>query len=487
MRVAWTTLLTLAAVRLLFHILTNGHYGFHRDELATFDDARHLDWGFVAYPPLTPFLARIGLDVFGTSPAGVRAIPALAQSLVMLVAGWMAALLGGGRRAQVLAALAVAASPVSLAAGHLFQYVSFDLLWGAITLACVIQLLQTDNPRWWIPIGITVGLGLMTRYTIAFLVVGAIAGLLISRRFDIFRTRWFPVAALLTICIALPNLLWQARNDYVSLDFLRSIHERDVRIGRADGFLWKQFLVPANLLTVPLWLAGLWFYFRRPEGSRLRALGWTFVATLLLFAISQARDYYTAPLYPMLLAAGAVLSDRWPKWARGAQWAGVAAGIAVAAAIATPLAPSGTAWFQTAANINGDLREEFGWQELAAQIAQVRDLLPEDERASAAILTDNYGEAGALDLYGGKFGLPGALSRVNSYWLRGYPEERPQTLILVGFRDTLTDKYFMHCEVMGTITNPIRTRNEEFGRVIRVCRDLKLSWKEFWAAIKAWG
>src|ERR1700674_4004951 len=159
-------LLALAAFRLLLHTLTNGQYGFHRDELATLDDARHLDWGYVAYPPFTPFVARLALGLFGSAPAGVRFFTALAQSLAMVVAGLMARELGGSRRAQVVAALAVSVSPISMSAGHLFQYVSFDFLWSVLVVYFVIRLLKSDDKRWWMAVGAAIGLGLMTRYTI---------------------------------------------------------------------------------------------------------------------------------------------------------------------------------------------------------------------------------------------------------------------------------------------------------------------------------
>src|ERR1700691_3562304 len=169
-RSALGILLVLAALLLLLHTLTNGRYGFHRDELATLDDARHLAWGYVAYPPLTPFVARIAVALFGTAPAAVRFFTALAQCVAMVVAGLMARELGGGRGAQIVAALAVSVSPLSMIAGHLFQYVSFDFLWCVLAVYFVIRLLRLGNERWWIAVGTAIGLGLMTRYTIAWLV-----------------------------------------------------------------------------------------------------------------------------------------------------------------------------------------------------------------------------------------------------------------------------------------------------------------------------
>jgi 4-amino-4-deoxy-L-arabinose transferase-like glycosyltransferase len=150
-------LLLLALARLLLHGLTNDQYGFHRDELATLDDARSLAWGYVAYPPLTPFLARLALELFGPSLVGLRLFSALAQSLAMVLAGLMARELGGSRPAQLLSAVAVAVAPLSLIQGSLFQYVSFDNLWWVLLAYQVIRLLKSEDPRWWLGIGAVIG------------------------------------------------------------------------------------------------------------------------------------------------------------------------------------------------------------------------------------------------------------------------------------------------------------------------------------------
>ena len=486
--VALRALTIVAALLLLLHTLTNGQYGFHRDELATLDDARHLAWGYVAYPPLTPFVGRIGLDIFGVTPAGIRFFTALAQAAVVVLGGLIARELGGGAMAQVMAALAVAASPVSLIEGHLLQYVSFDLLWQVLAVYFVIRLLESHNGRWWIGVGAAIGLGLMTRYTMVWFVAGLTAGFLVTPARRLLKNRWLIVGIAVALAICLPNLLWQASHGFMTYDFLRTIHARDIRIGRAAGFLSRQFLIPAAPLTIPLWVAGLYFYFWRPEGKRYRVLGWTFAATLLVFALSRAREYYTAPLYPMLLAAGAVLTDRWPRWARGLVWSGVVISLGLGIAFLLPVAPVGSPWFAASLKVNGDLREEIGWRDLVDRVADIRDRLPSDERADAGILTGNYGEAGAIDLYGPARGLPQALSRANSFWLRGYGDKPPATLIVVGLWPDFVNAHFAKCDSAGMISNRFGVVNEEteYDKYLWVCRGLREPWPEFWRKIKAW-
>src|SRR5580658_6399738 len=236
------------------HLLTNGRYGFHRDELQVLSDARHLDWGFVAYPPLTPFLERIGLGIFGLSLVGLRLFSVIAQAAAVVVTGLMARELGGGRWAQATAALAVAVSPLPLFEGTEFQYTTFDYLWWVLIAYFTIRLLRTGNPRWWLAIGAAVGLGLLTKYSIVFYIAGILAGVVLSRARTFLKSPWFYAGIGLAFLICLPNFLWQLRHEFISYHFLQHIHARDVGQGRADGFLKDQVLICINPFVAPVCL-----------------------------------------------------------------------------------------------------------------------------------------------------------------------------------------------------------------------------------------
>src|ERR1700756_3203259 len=255
-------LLIIAGTIVLVHLLTNSRYGFHRDELQVLSDARHLDWGFVAYPPLTPMVERIGLAMFGVSLVGLRLFSVLAQALAIVVTGLTAYELGGRRLAQVTAALAVALSPLPLFEGTEFQYTTFDYLWWVLIAYFVIRLLKSEDPRWCLAIGATVGLGLMTKYTMLFYLAGIVGGLLLTPARKSLLSKWFWGGVALALAICLPNLVWQARHGFISLHFLQHIHVRDVGEGRADGFLKDQFLICTNLFSAPLWIGGLACYLR---------------------------------------------------------------------------------------------------------------------------------------------------------------------------------------------------------------------------------
>ena len=258
-------LVLVAIVRVVLHTATNGQYGFHRDELQTLDDARHLDWGFVAYPPITPLVGRFELLLFGTSLAGFRVFAAIAVSMVMVLAGLIAEELGGARRAQLLAAIAVGIAPFSLVQGAVFQYVSFDYLWGVSATYFLLRLMKSENPRWWLPIGAMLGLGMETRYTMGFLALGIVGAVLLTSARRYLESAWLWAGVGISLLIFLPNVLWQLRHELISLDFLKHLHARDLSQGRYAGFYREQLLACVNVVTAPLTLRGLSFSRGRSE------------------------------------------------------------------------------------------------------------------------------------------------------------------------------------------------------------------------------
>ena len=479
-------LIAIAAAVALLHLFTNNRYGFHRDELQFLSDARHLDWGFVAYPPFTPFIERIGLALFGVSMVGLRLFSVLAQAAVIVLGGLMARELGGVRLAQITAALFVAFSPLPLFQGTEFQYSSFDLLWWVFIAYFVIRLLKSENPRWWLAIGAVIGLGLLTKYSIAFYIAGILAGLVLTpaRRFLV--TSWFWAGIALALLIYLPNFIWLVRHDFISLHFLEYIHARDIRWGRANGFLKGQFLICANLAAAPVWLAGLIGFL---GNRRYRMMAFMYLVPLALFYFGKGRDYYMAPAYPMLFAMGAVLVERWlhslPRWGRRsieavyfATFAFISAYVCV---IVLPLQSSGLLR-DFALSHNGDLREEIGWNELVRTVAQIRDSLPPDQQAHLGITTGNYGEYGAIDVLGRAYGLPEPIGTTNSEWLRGYPTPQPTTLIVVGLSERDANSIFTGCRWAGHNTNSEGVQNEEsqYHPDLFLCGPPRLPWPELW-------
>jgi hypothetical protein len=493
----------IAAGTLVVHLATGWRYGFDRDELMALEDARHLAWGYVQYPPMTAFFGRLSLALFGTSLVGFRFFAALVQALALVLTGLMAKEVGGKKWAQVVAASA--GVPFCLGAGALMQYISFDYVCWAVVAYCMVRLLKTEDARWWLAVGAGIGLGMMAKYTMGFFALGVVAGVLFTPARKYLKSIWLWSGVLVSILIFLPNVLWQWKRNFVSLDFLRFVHVRDVATGVTDAFLPGQLRL--TLMAFPLAIAGICFYLILRDGARWRPIGWMYIVPLVLLAVMKGRDYYMAPAYPMVYAAGAVwfekriaskpaatannldepddnwkLGDRWPGTVRKALAICLVLDVVVAGAVALPLAPVGSPWWKFAAQVDTVFPEEIGWRQFVRSIAQVRDQLPPEERLHAGILAGNYGEVGALNLYGPKFGLPRAISGVNSSWERGYGDPPPETVIVIGYPVQFLTQEFSSCDLAARTWNRFGVANEETAEVgdIFVCRELKTSWPEFW-------
>jgi len=486
-------LIYIALATVILHQIFGNRYGFNRDELATLEDARHLAWGYPAYPPVTPFFGRLSLELFGPSIRGFRLFANLAQAITVVLTGLMARELGGRRGAQLVAA--AAALPFCLGGGQLMMYVAFDCLAWVSAAYFILRLLKSGDPRWWIAIGASIGFGMQSKWTMGFFVLAIVAGVLFTDARRFLRSQWLWIGVALSILIWLPNLLWQAQHHFISLDFLSHIHARDIRQGRTQGFLPEQLQLMG--FATPLALAGLYYYFFAREGKRFRMLGWMYVVTLLLFMVAKGRSYYMGPAYPMLYAAGAVWGEGWlatlqrgrAMTIRRVVWAGLAISVISTIAFWMPTAPVNSRWWTISNSMQGDHREEIGWPELVQEVAKIRDSLTPEERAHLGIIGTNYGEAGAINLYGPQYGLPRAISGVNSFWYRGCGDPPPQTVIVIGLSRKYMDESFESCRLAGHTWNQYGVKNEETADHpdIYVCGPPKDGWPKFWDDFRYYG
>jgi 4-amino-4-deoxy-L-arabinose transferase-like glycosyltransferase len=484
------------AAVVLLHVAVNGQYGFHRDELQTFNNARQLAWGYVEYPPITAVVGRIELELFGTSLRGFRFIPALTQGLVFLLTGLMARTLGAQREWQFVAATGAVIGGGPQFLGGFLSYTSLDYVVWVLVAYFVVRLLASSDPRWWLAIGAAIGVGFLTKYTIAFLVFGVIGGTLLTAQRRHFRCSWFWLGAAAGALIAFPNLLWQIQHHFVTLQYLESIHTRDIRWGSTDFFLLNQLWKTAHPVAVPLWGAGLWYLFAREDGKRYRMLGWMYVLALAGLMAARGRDYYLSPAYPMLIACGAAyvegrmrsLRIAWQQTVRQTLWWSLATGGVITTALCLPIAPIGTAWWRSANAANGNFHYEIGYRELVQQVAKIRDGLP-DSRTDIGILARDDGEAGAVNLYGRELELPRAISGMNSNWMRGYGNPAPNTVIAVGMDPDFLKRNFESCEPAARQTQPFGIQNQalSFYPDLFVCRKLRKSWPDFWSQFRYYG
>lgn len=473
----------LALVTAALHLATNGLYDFHRDSLYYLDSARHLAWGYVDYPPLTPLIARVSLWLFGPSVWGLRLWPTLAGAAMVVLAAMIARELGGGHLARMLAALAAATSLVLLGANWLFQTVSFDQLMWLVCLWLTARLVRTGDRRLWLALGAAIGIGLETKYTILGLVAGlAVATLATPLRRDL-RTRWPWLGLGAALVIFLPNLLWQIGNGWPSVEYTLNHHAAQSVDFAQVTFLTDQ-LALIGVVAIPVWLAGLFWLL---SGTGRRVIG---IAALVAFVIFlfAGKGYYVGPLHPVLLAAGACAIEEWTRhrrrWLRPLTAVALTVQALVLLPIAIPLVPEATMARSSMAQIRTDFADTVGWTDLVHQVAAVYNRMAPGDRVRTAILTNNYGEAGAIDTYGPPLHLPTAYSGELSYYY-WKPPRLDGPVIAVGFDPAFVETLFDGCSVVGTVTNAFGLHNQEFGAPIEVCGRAKLALSQLWPRLRS--
>ena len=495
--------LCVALARVALYLVAAPNYGYFRDELYYLACGEHPAWGYMDQPPLIAWIAWLLQHTIGTSLYAIRLLPMLADVATIFLTGALVRKLGGGPWAIFLSALAVLVAPISLAFSHLFTMNAFDPLLWTLLAWLIVDIVQTGDRRRWIWIGALVGVTLLNKYGVLFFLVGLLAGVAASPlRRDLIRP-WFWIGAVLAALIALPNLLWQVHWNF---PFLQLIHA--VRAGGRDvmlpplPYLAQQAqmigFVPALLVILAAW------FLIRSEGRRYAVLGWGFLSVLGLMLLLKGKFYYVAPAYPVIFAPGAVgferlTQTRWLLWCRPVYAFAMLLVGALLAPTMLPILPveKYLAYTQKLGIQQQKFENQpqsrlpqlysdmFGWEDRVKLVAAYYHSLPLEEQKITAIGAPNYGEAGAIDLFGPKYGLPKSISASNNYWIWGPRQYTGQSVILMD--ENSPENYAGHCASFQMVAHPSDpySRPDE-NLPIYHCQGLDTNLQSLWGKLKPW-
>ncbi len=495
----------IAGGAFLLQFLTAARYGYFRDELYYIDCARHLSWGYVDQPPLIGLLMWLELHIGGSSLYSLRFLPAVAAGATAWLAARLSRVLGGEGVAQVLAALSVVIAPGFLMMFHLITMNAFEPLLWTIAAYLIVRIIQIGNQRLWLWFGIVCGIGILNKYSMLFFGAGVAVGLVLTRERRAFFSRWIWLGFAIAMLIWLPNVIWNIHNHWPFLELMRNVRSsgRDVTRSFFPFVLDQIFFM--HFLTAPVWLAGVWSYFfgkeEQGEGGRYRTLGWTFVFLLCFYVFGKGKSYYLWPIYPTLFAAGGVAIDHWTsqraRILRPIYITAMILGGVLLAPLAVPLlSPERFIRYQDALHLtppeiehqrNGPLRNQifadmFGWDEIAAGTARAYYSLPPDLRAKTGIAAGGYGDAGAINFFGPKYGLPTAVSGHQTYWFWGPHGYTGESLLLLGDNARRAHELCVNFDVIGHVTHTYSREDEHYD--IFWCHPLRWNLAEIWPKVK---
>lgn len=496
----------IAAFSFVLHMVFNGRYGYFRDEFDYIACGRHLAWGYVDQPPTVPILSRICLVIFGDSLRSVRLVPALTSSALIVLTGIIARELGGRRFAVALTAVTILVAPIYLSGGSLLT-TNCDLevlLWMGCVY-CTILAAKRNEPRYWLWFGVVAGIGMQEKYSIAVLGFAIVAGLLLTGQRRFLLSKWMWLGGLAALLIFLPNLLWNFAHDWPFVQLMRNIKAdgRDVVLSP-----W-QYFVQQVLLLFPLsalvWITGIIAFLVARRFKPYRFLGWAYLVAFTVFVVLKGVGYYLAPIYPVYLAAGCVVIDdaidRFRQlWLKPVIIGLFLAGGAIFAPLAMPILPIDQfipymnrlpikvprSQYQFArAALPQHYADQFGWNEIVEKTAEAWNRIPAADRNDCGIFAQNFGQAGAIDFLGPKYGLPPALSGHQSWWLWGPRGYSGNCLIVLDDNREKLETLFEHVDFVGTSRDNSYAMERQIP--VFICRGAKFgSLTQLWPSLKKW-
>lgn len=490
---------SLAAVKLMLHLLFNGGYGYFRDEFYYIECARHLAWGYVDHPPLSMLISRISLELFGDSLRAIRLFPALAGAGVVYISALTAIMLGGGRYAVLITGLGIIVSPVVLILGNFLSMNVYDLLLSAVWFYYVIRLLKDEDLKDWYRIGAVTGLALLNKYTLLFYLVFLLLILLAGRQRYLLRAKEFVIAVLIASVMLLPHLIWQIQNGFPTLEFMSNAALYKNADLSAGTFIAEMILElhPVNALLL---LTSVILILTDKVFARYKPLVFAYIAVLFFFMFTGGKPYYLSVFFGGLIPLGSVLAERVIKGKRRkliiySHASLLAVSGLVIAPVALPvLSPEALISYTAMLGIEHTAQENaeqgplpqyhadmFGWEELVRTVADAYNSLSEEEKKSVVIFGQNYGQAGAVSVLGKKYGLPPAVSSHNNYYLWGPGTDTITAAIIIGGEEN--EKHFDSVVVAGVTDHPYAMPYER-NKPVYIGRGFRYNIKEVWGSLK---
>jgi 4-amino-4-deoxy-L-arabinose transferase-like glycosyltransferase len=469
-------LIYLAIADFVIHIIFADNYGYFRDELYYIvSGTQHLSLGYVDFPPFIAYIAALLNPISGNSLFSIHVVSALAEAVLVFVSGMIARELGGGRKAQVLTAVATLLTLTFLADGSEFSPDAFDQIWWSLLSYVTIRTIKRKEPKLWIVAGVVVGIGLLTKLTMFFF-VGAllIAFLAVPSARKYMKSKWLLVGGLFSFAFILPMIYWNYVHGWPMVQFYQEFRG-DVGGGGPISFFVSQ-LGEINFLNIPIFVIGLYFYLRSEEGSELRIFGLSYVLLYAFMTVLNMKPYYLSPIYPMLYAGGALVIEKSSVSRKGISgWFGsrpYILGLLLIAVLFAPLVmpilspPTLIRVYgeSTLQSVNGgvasgeagplpqNLGDKLGWNSMVSTLAGAYNSLSPSEKSQACIFTSNYGEASAVNFLGKDLGLPEAISGHNSYYIWGPDSCTGQVLITVGVSAATAEQVYRNVTQLTTIT-----------------------------------
>ncbi len=499
-------ILVFAFIKLVIHLYTNAFagYGIFRDELYYFACSARPDLGYVDHPPFSIYILTLLRPIIGESVFAIRLISAILGALTVWLAGLIVRKMNGGIAAIFTTCTAVTLAPIYLGMNGFYSMNSFDIFFWTLAFYILILIWKEDKQKQWLTLGVVVGLGMLNKISMAWLVIGLIVAVLLTTKRKILLTRWPYLAGGIALLLFMPFVIWNLTHDFAHFEFMRNASQfKYSGVTRMD-FIMGQIL-NMNPAAIIVWVTGLFYLLLNRKGRECSVTGIIYIVTLVILLINgHSKPEYIAPAFVPLLAAGGVQFEQWAQ-KKYLRWLNIYLPVSIALTgifiipLVLPVLPVekyiaftktiGMAPKSPEGKQLSDLPQHFadmhGWENMAKTAAGVYHALPAEEQAKAVIYVRNYGEAGAMEYFREKYDLPKVICPHNNYWLWGWKEieEQYTVAILVGGEQKDYIDFFEQVEQAGVVISPYAMPYET-NLPIYIGRVQKKPIKSVWQNIK---
>ena len=446
-------ILALSILNLIIYLITTGFfaYGIFRDELYYLACAIRLDLGYVDHPPLSIYILAVWKWLFGDTLLAIRLVPAIVSSMTLFMLGIFTRRLGGGRAAIIISMLAYMLTPIFLGMNTIFSMNTFDFLFWITSAYLLLRIVQEENNKLWVWLGVVIGLGLLNKTSMLWLASGVFLATIFTPLRKDLKTKYPYIAAIIALAIFSPFIIWNITHDFAHLEFMRNAASRKYGGLTPMSFIMDQLLI-LNPLAIFIWLPGIYFFFFNEEGKKFKAVVFIWIATFLILLINgHSKGEYIAAAYQILFAGGAIMIEKWSSERKFWLKYSIAIPVILAGIFLSPFARPTLPLeqflkFQNALgleppsnegqNLNRGIPQFYadmhGWEDLAKNVSKVYQSLPDEERKTTLLYCSNYGKAGAIEYYSRKYSLPKVICPHNSYWYWWPDPKNYTTLIIIG-------------------------------------------------------
>ncbi|MFI5158698.1 MAG: ArnT family glycosyltransferase [Sphingobacteriales bacterium] len=473
-------ILVFVAIKVVLNLFAMPHFGFQRDELLHLALGDHLAWGYKEVPPVIAVIAKLSSTLFGNSVFSARVFCTIFAGLIVWFTGLITVELGGRKFAIALACLAIILAPAFVASEYLLQPVIFDQFWWVLTVYLIVKYINSSSIKYLYFIGIAVGLGLLTKYTMGFFTLALVVGLLFTKQRRLLFNKHMLGAILVALVLFLPNIIWQFQHHLPIITHMGALRRTQLDYIKPSDFVSQQAMVNGSFIL--LWLTGFFFLIFSFKLRKYQFLAFAYIAIFLFLIEMNGKNYYLFGAYPMLFAAGGFGLERWIKnnnyILRTIVIILISAPNLVLLPMLLPVLPLNPtlaffkftdkhlAFFDFAViwedhqkhPTTQDYGDMFGWDEMTKKVADAYNSLTPDQQKHTIIWADNYGEAGAIHHFGKLYNLPDVYSLDSSFTLWTPPSLNPDYIIYVDDDNNVTKRlapYVHSYKKVGEIDNPL--------------------------------